>query len=102
MAIENAQLNSLIDQFRGEAERLRAAKARINSMVARWYLISGDVPNDATAVTETRPDAANLEPLTGQTVNDFAYALTLVQAVLANIPEATLEQFAVRALEISQ
>lgn len=102
MAIENAQLNGLIDQFRGEAERLRAMKARLNSLTARWALISAECPNDATAITETRPDAATLEPLTGQTVNDFAYALGLLKNTADAIADATIEKFAVRALEISQ
>ncbi len=102
MAIENAALNSLIDSFRGESERLRGLSARIDSLVARWYLINGEVPNDATAITETRPDAASLPALTGQFVNDFAYALTLLKGVLDNIPDATIERFAVRAAEFDR
>lgn len=102
MAIEPEVLNAMIDSLRGESERLRGLKARIDSLVARWHLISGDVPNDSTPVVETRPDAASLMPLTGQYVNDLAYALTLLKGTLDNIPAATIERFAVRAAEFDR
>ena len=101
MAIENPVLNALIDSFRGEAERLRGLRARIDSLVARWYLLGG-VANDATAITETRPDVANLNPLTGENANGFAAMLVGLKTELDKNPDATFERFAVRAAEFDR
>ena len=103
MALTIEQLNKIIDEgLRTEAEKARAQKARLGSLLIRCNQVSQIDVNEKAPVVLTRSDATQLPILENKNLIEFITGLTRVQAALQTIPNELLELFCVRGIEIKE